>query len=544
MIEIDINGNLLDCPEQDIVLTERNWRFGSIFDPYSTNIELPRTGNNDQLLGVAGALYQATQPMADRIPCKFNVGGTHIDGYLLVNSVSKDTISVTLYEERVTDGALDKVLGVDIKDTMQTTMPWDADSSTLDNDIGVYVPYSCGIPDLLTPLYQRNFGIGVNDLSAMIEEQTGVQINFPQTLDTIVPMKHNINPNYQGLLIGGFAVMQGGQIDSHIYGGAHPCFDTNGQNQNAVTITRQCRIYSHCERGGTSKFVIHYTDGSDVEIDDGNSGYYGVSKGDTISVWGDNLDRVVAYFDVDDYEVSEDDYDIEQAYISNDVANNLFGGYRITIDGVLHCLQMVGVMASLPRITLREFIEQVARYCGLRPYISATNTISFASDNEVEVDGEIVACTPMADALGQRTIATASDGSGQRVAEFGNRNLADDVTLYDSIFIAPSCYGNDTALVQQYRAEMEWNGSAFALKEIKYNKLKGVLATDGSGAYIEFKPSLLGVDALPYALQVEGVIYGDCKDADFIVIDGLRYMVVELTRNLADHTTNFIALKA
>lgn len=124
MIQIAVNGELLDVPEQDITMSGKSLRFAeAISDEFSTDIELPRTQRNIAILGVYG-LNMRGQLFGDRLQCFISTDLGNYDGYLTVDNVTEETITITLYWGLLPYESIDKKINEILTDDNTTFVPY------------------------------------------------------------------------------------------------------------------------------------------------------------------------------------------------------------------------------------------------------------------------------------------------------------------------------------------------------------------------------------------------------------------------------------
>lgn len=179
MITIQMAGGMLDVKkDQEIALDWTSIRFADgIRDPYTNDIELPKTHNNIAILDCYNLLDSPNQLYGTKIqPAILTVDGTTIECYLQVVSVNSDTITVCMYEKILPSELRDKQLKEIIRDDDNSIWVWSVNTKTAyPND---FRRYDYG--SVYNNKYAQYHPIKkLNDVINTISNETG--FNFPTT---------------------------------------------------------------------------------------------------------------------------------------------------------------------------------------------------------------------------------------------------------------------------------------------------------------------------------------------------------------------------
>ena len=132
VFSIQTENGALDVYKQDISWEWKNIRFTESFqDQFSTDITLPKTNNNCNLLNISGLLDSTSQLFGNHIqPCVLEINGALMDVYIQVVSITDDDINVCLYERTLPAETFNKTLNDIHKDTQDTIYVWSVNTDT------------------------------------------------------------------------------------------------------------------------------------------------------------------------------------------------------------------------------------------------------------------------------------------------------------------------------------------------------------------------------------------------------------------------------
>lgn len=181
MVGIFLRNGQLDLGGADFVLEGKSFIFNAeMAEPFSTDFDVPKTDRNIYILGAAGLLDFADQPMGYALePVNLSVNGMMIDAMIQVVSVTDDSISICIYERPMAD-IMDKTFNEILSDVPVTTIyHWNYRS---DRDVpDVFRRYKMN--DTYNDRYfQYHPSLPLNGIMAKLEQVSGA--NMPRFDDT------------------------------------------------------------------------------------------------------------------------------------------------------------------------------------------------------------------------------------------------------------------------------------------------------------------------------------------------------------------------
>ncbi len=131
-INLYIGGNALDVYQQDITWEWSNIRFSDgIKDAYSTDMKLPKTKNNMQLLEVSGLLDSTSQLYGTQLTeSTLIVAGTMMDVYIEMVSITDDDINICLYQRTLPEKLFGKKIRSFVADDYNSIYVWSVNTLT------------------------------------------------------------------------------------------------------------------------------------------------------------------------------------------------------------------------------------------------------------------------------------------------------------------------------------------------------------------------------------------------------------------------------
>ena len=181
-MELYVNGQQLDVYSgQDVEISWTNIRFAdsAIPDEWSTDVELPQSQHNIQLLEAYGLLDRGAI-YNKQVPCSVLIKEISYDGYLHVTSFSKDTITATVYILTIPYELYDKELrDYYPADDNTSIFRWDRltqiTSSTATSDIAIY-PYDYNSDYYSNINAQLHPSVRAEKIHQLIEASEGVTL--------------------------------------------------------------------------------------------------------------------------------------------------------------------------------------------------------------------------------------------------------------------------------------------------------------------------------------------------------------------------------
>lgn len=342
MTQIFLQGGELDLYSQD---TEWEWktiRFSEgLTDQYTTDITLPKTDNNLNLLDAAGLLDRTSQPMGMSLsPCTFNTGQKQFDAYLEVVSVTEDDISVCAYEKTLENTPIKQYL----TDTQSTIFQWNVDTRSLyPNDFKTYW-YGMGYNENAAQLHPYK---PLNDIIDKVSQASGLEIPHGDPKHCAVATNKYVCPQNKMQVIEGHWTKDSGEY-AVMSGGQHITNDLEwswSPDMTEITFNRKCdakvKIYYAWEKKSsvTNRFffnVVRHTQSvpnyamicfmnSDQyanRVEWQSDDHFHFVEGSTLKVHciSSNLSKYktlsfVMVIEYDNYAITDDDYDIEMQYV-------------------------------------------------------------------------------------------------------------------------------------------------------------------------------------------------------------------------------------
>ena len=358
VFSIQTQNGTLDIFKQDIAWEFKNIRFGGgLRDSFSTDIEIPKTNNNCNILGISGLLDSPTQLFGDNIqPCILEINGSTMDVYMQVVSINDDTISICLYEMTLPQKHRDTNISRIVKDDYTTIMAWNIDTIPAYPDW--FKEYNYGMP--YDPKYAQRHPIKrVNEIIDNVKNELGIDIPYVNndwyamaTLKKVCPQ--NTRQSVEGVWSDGSFHIMGGQ---HITNDLSFSYDTT--NNDRITFNRHCHVsidlwiswQAKASNGYDIPFVVNHWKAAtqtnetvefrmrgdlytnkvdrttitfDVDLDDH------ISFG-AVSANRFEMVRCLADMTITDYEINDDDYSNDLEYVGRlprlVVYNYASGGY-------------------------------------------------------------------------------------------------------------------------------------------------------------------------------------------------------------------------
>ena len=200
-MEIYVNGQQLDVYSgQDVEISWTNIRFAdsAIPDEWSTDVELPQSQHNIQLLEAYGLLDRG--PLyTSQVPCSVLIKEIAYDGYLHVTAFSKDTITATVYILTIPYELYDKELrDYYPADDQSSIFRWDRltkiTTATATSDIAVY-PYDYNSDYYSNINAQMHPSVRAEKIHQLIEAAEGVTLPTLNEDLFLTATKQVVSPN-------------------------------------------------------------------------------------------------------------------------------------------------------------------------------------------------------------------------------------------------------------------------------------------------------------------------------------------------------------
>lgn len=548
-MEIYIQGQQVDIATKDVSLHFASIRFAdAIHDEYSTDIDIPMSRHNIALLGAWGMLDRS-QMFGQRINCDIVIDGPQLPGYLQITQISDGYATATLYVTNVPEGMWDASILAGSTDDDSTIFRYDGSTDNNHNNDVCKLAYPNGGGP-------KSPNIRVNKILSNISSQYGVTLPTVSSDLALLVTGRKVCPQNKRLW------MTGSAPSAHIQNnfsfgkiGQHICINSNDDG-SIFTANRFCNISFYlavrtytttaasvnlfAKIGGVETAIGSLTSGA-IE---GNYSYMTIvgrnfNNGDTVRaiVSSRGNVEVMMYMYVQNYIVSPDDYGEDINYIDEDVKFSAYGSIpEVTAASIFQindvAYQYIGTYCNLEDISVRSLVNSICWHQGKRVSVSGS-TVSFVNaDVTKNIEADIVSMSPMCDRLGQKTMIAWNGGRDGVSLSLPNRYLEDEVTIHTSDFYGAGKNG----LVPQYE-----NGTFKDIEGIplmlRYNVV-GVFWRLGQPSQI----NSMGLNEITRVMIIEAKTYDNISDADYVIIDGHKYMIIEGDRDVETGLTEFTAI--
>lgn len=563
-MDIIISGRRLDYIGKDITLSWASFVFAdAIADQYSTDIELPKTDNNLQILQAFGLLY-GHNILGVRIPCTASIEAVSRDAYLQVQSVSRHSITATLFVNRFPFGLIDRKIR-DIVHDQNFIKEWDLiapttitsghtsalERSLFSNQMGVsVVPYSYRLADFLTSL-----GTAL-----------GIAFNFPfAEVFRVVAAKPKVSPfNPRQMVQACVDDTVIPRILNNMIAGQHVCTDVSSPRDitNLITITRKCTAtFGNISTmgnltytvGGVTTTVYSNTFPLIVNFNEGDSFSWAVAN------FGTGQMTAVLQVDYSNYATDDEDSDELHfpGWISPDndpyapyrVPTFVYGGNITEWDGTggtsRRSFAYMDYWWCLGDMTFREFINSLCHLKGL-PADSVGNSVGFGAMTETVIGGDLQELRPSTQAVGLTTLLAWNKESPVLPQElhFSGDFLPDSVTVFQSVFYGANKTASGVAIVPMFEGDTatydcRWKDcGAVMLEEISY--------VQGGYTYYGLAPlppqKWLGVDELTGTIEADIETTDEVGEAEYVHFNGQKYVVISTEYDTDTGITHITAI--
>lgn len=598
MMEVTIGNKRLDIGDDGVSVNYTNFRFSSVIaDQYTTDIDIPRTRNNDDILSAYGLLDSPTQKFGTRIRCSVSIQGTPEDGYLQVVSVQRESITVTVYLSMLPYDALDENINTMMDDVAETTIDaWNGNTQlqTIPGHWGLW-QYQYGFAYM--PKYaQLHPSMSVNEIMTRLGNRLGISLptDYPSDLWILAPNKkvvptngkqyitwvHPSAENADCLVSGAQHVTNDCKWNSKDYGTSSCTYDDSATK---LTITKDCvmHVKMYYVHHYSTSHVTVYVDGIPVQtfpltVSDCCFTYPNtvdwtkyisfsltLHEGDEVTVQGyvNGSDTGKHYYlwecDIASYNVNEDDYGTDMDYVRQDVQ------IVPTIDSpILNWVSKpssswcwFGYFASLPDITVRELLDSLAWITGTKLVVSGRTVSRSSSSDTRTISADIESIHPSSDKLGKVIrIAYPDTDDACFKTYFNSEWLEDDVTIHAGKLMYPHTTGmvnNGWCSFNQYSLSVD-DDSVTPVKykcefeESDYAPVCIMMpAVSPNPAYLAVPGQIdpMGFDRIGHVVEIEGSTYDDIRGADYIIIEGHTYMLESCDTDFDTNETTFTALQ-
>lgn len=548
-MKIQIAGEWLDMGEAEMSLHWANMRFSDEYlDAYSTDFELPMTATNVRLLDVWSVLSRSGDPFGSMVPCMVMADGLTSDGMLSVDGVTGQTIKATVYLSAIPADLAGVVsrLVVDNTDTIV-----DFTNRVSEETIG-------HVADVNYTLYQTEHNIVRPNikLAYILDELTrATGVTMPTLAEDyrIIGTNQYVCPQNevqllyqrQGILLANYPTYGQHVANVAVPGEAYLRYNRHAVVELSIWAKTGSALQGYVgyvERriGGGSWSVV-----GNVTLDGtiGNVAHTSVTltvdSGHDIRVhtgnWTGDIYIVATHHA---YTIGEEDYTIPLAWNS---------GATYTVpswvaESETPSFVYYGMMCNIPQFTVRQLLSSLAWLTGTRIEVLNRVVSLIPADAAEAIDARIDTVDFMTDVIGRKMYIKSAGGEVLAETSVPSDNVADEVTLHESIFASLQGVSDwDIVDLDLY----EENDGLWTPVAYDGGVALAVKTTHSSGRYY-LMPAIgwgfYGLDALQRVCVIEAVTDRDISNDDFIYIDGHKYIIIDGDRDEATGLTTFRAL--
>ena len=370
------------------------------------------------------------------------------------------------------------------------------------------------------------------------------------------------------------------------------------------TVNNSFYMYICRYRPSTPTYAPAYTLNSSTYASDADYGVFSttIKAGDTIRIQCNDTNKYdmlnfVLVFEYSDYDIVDEDYGTELKYVSRAPRLNVWtdngmikfgnngwqsvgssnGCYTyIYFDGTQYgyyhhqtghpntlypayinlewcSIAYFQYWCNLNDISVKDFmfglcwLEGKKIVSGFQPnYSMLVPSVWYADANESEViDGRITQTRISSDSVGKKNYILMNGeetSDTQPVSEIQNQWLEKEKVLHKSPFSYSVPRYGQWYVIDQY-SDFDYDSDSGEYKA-KFNDVDGLaIANVGSVNTMLYKIVLdtMGFESITQSVEVDIETYDDCKNCDFVYLDGRKYMVVEADSDLE---TGFTKIKA
>lgn len=585
MIQISIAGGQLDVPAQEISTSFKSMRFSSpLQDAFSTDIELPKTAHNVRLLGAYGELDRG-QLFGQRIEC-FVTSETRTDaGFLTVDRITSESITVTVYFSILPLDSFDKTVREILTDDITTAIPlkWrNHGSGQWTSADAVTAPSQWWVCNS-----ELNFGgtttvdsvrnaaspasIRFDDLMGRIATRLGV--GMPSTGSTLRIMAKNVKQARNvpsvcmckwKLRLYQFSAKYQPQLGMTI---------TPDQYGVQYTFDQNCTVHFYIFANTSYGRTLNDSDNKDIQTiikKNGNiigsytfpagrhfnSGAYYITAAatpsdtfyiDSHSDDGEDVSYLALYKVWTEGMVNTDaDYPDDMTVFDRCIDDYYIGGIHYQ-DNVAKCpvFAYQGIMQNIGDDTIKTLLPSVCWQLGLRlKFESGALAMVAPVEEKVLRHAELVSYAPVFDGLGQHnkvTYKTVGDAEPARSFYINNSRLKDEVKVQELVLYSADYFSHLYAPIYTWSYDEDRDAWSREPQE-----LSGIVAgTEGNNGWLEYlkNPSFLGLENLGKVALLTLRTDENVSLYDYVWYDGHKLMVVEGNTDEETGITEFTALE-
>lgn len=554
-MEIRIGGRLLDIEPQEVTMQWRSYVFAdAIGDQFSTDITLPRTQNNTDILKPFGVLDGVTT-YNRRIPCAVSIDIVGVDGYLQVSALSKSEISATLWLSPFPYSLVDKKIK-DIIHDQSYVREWDLKAPT-----SFASGHGNGLQRALfidqAGQYALPWSLRYSEFIAALSTATGVTLNLPFTeVFRVVAANPKVSPYNSLQSIYAYEDVSETPNIYRMHASQHVCTDIESPREGVeeITITRDC----------TGTFTMYsgpydiQVNGVAVVID--NTFYspsnpsppftYNFNKGDKLVVFFPRVSPTVydgaALIQWSNYTIEAGDGGDELIFpglIANydGTLKEVPSVYGVDCDGVGGRVRLSWAYMDfwwcLGDMTFRTLINSLCHLAGAG-VVSKGDSLSFTAGTTAIIEGELTEIITAPQEVGQTTLLKWGKNStieGQQL-DFPSDFLSESVTVFTSLFFGAKAMDNNPIVPAgvAFVPLFELQDDPDTAHAVKWQDCGAVMLVeadgyDRNGNLRYFLAPLppqkwCGVDEIETPVEVEVVTLTDLRGVDYFYLEGRKYI--------------------
>lgn len=542
-IDLFINGKNLDVYDQDLTWNWTNIRFSDgIKDAYSTDITLPKTNNNMSVLEVSGLLDSVSQLYGTQLtPASLGVGGSIMDVYVEMCSITNNEIKICLYQRTLPDTVFGRKIREIVHDDWETIFVWSMNTLTAyPQDFPAY-NYGSTFNRVLAMRHPaKSLNAIIGDINTALQDFT-----LPLVDDDLMLLAANkkVCPQNTRQVIEFGCTLENNDIV--LAGGQHITNDLEGWNGNSkilestvneITFNRDCTAVIH----GYVSFAKKTTTGNQtfmVSLLRNGQFEYGwqfntysnrangvvdgtitvqVNAGDTFSLElvcptspnnpQNKLEMLAGVLDIEyaDYEINEDDYNTDLVYCSkhptlwqwgpdDELIPHYFDGrtenFRIYYaNGSVENISMTfpwrgisyfGYYCNIGDITLKELYFGLCWLYEKRPEREMRKMFLVNANETATLQNAVITeMRPSSDKLGKVTnVAWAGEKGKTTLSTIDSVWLNDEVTRHTSPFAYVEKVAGGLARINQYTITSSYNEDGETDWNVEYNEPEGAVLT-------------------------------------------------------------------
>ena len=600
MITIQLSTGALDVYDNtDMQLEWTAFRFQkALRDTFSNDITIPKTKNNVNVLSAAGMLDSTTQMFGNKTaPADMSIGSYMMPIYLQIVALRRDEIDICVYEARYPQDIKEHSWKYGLIDNSSSIYEWNKNSVTNYPDVFRSYRYATFAYNTTFAQYHPTVPLNMLLVASTWEMQYPTP-SLPQSYRILCSKKKVCPQNHIQVIEAqwgennNYALLSGGQ---HITNNME--LDWNSDKRE-ITFNRQCNVnmtvyISYDLKGDhldtNNKFFQlimkrntnypaqaeivylpeHYQNGIITKTWQVANNY--VQSGTTFQLQARedynhyrNLKAVIV-MTITDYEITEDDYDIDLQYVGRlprlgvtsrtsltnyPVTYRSFDGHSFSYtrrnfsDGSTSTVYFTlprksisyfGAYCNLPDMKLTDALFSLQWIYGKKLMFSYNSGFYWQEPNvSMNIKGIIDEIRPHSDSVGQNNYIVFRDSTDEPAWTIPNEWLSANCKIFESKFLDAthlSLTNWPPEIIQYSNAEYDDNGypqcdfnepeapvilnlsTTLGLRVIPLNKFDLTKLTQ-----------CMEVDITTYAEQV--------RDADIIYLDGRSFFVISGSTNM------------